>query len=83
MTDSLESPTVSSPDTMLMIKPNTNLAPREHQVLKALSCGHPYKRIASDLGVSISTIQTLVERSYRKLQVNNKIEAVLKYARES
>ena len=65
-----------------MSKIQVTLAPREHQVLRALSCGHPYKRIAIDLGVSISTIQTLIERSYRKLQVNNKIETVLKYARE-
>lgn len=61
----------------------TNLASREHQVLQALSCGHPYKRITSDTCVGISTIQTFVERSCRKLQVNNKIGAVLKYDRET
>ena len=59
------------------------LAPREHDVLQALSCGHPYKQIASDLGISISTVRTLVERSYRKLQVNNKIAVVLKYTRQT
>lgn len=63
-----------------MMESIPRLAPREHEVLQALSRGDPYKRIASDLGISISTVQTLVERSYRKLEVNNKIQAVLKYA---
>lgn len=53
------------------------IAPREHQVLQALSRCHPYKRISSDLGINIKTVQKLIKRSYRKLQVNNKIQPVL------
>jgi len=53
--------------------------PREKQVLELLSRGYPYKQIASELNLSIGTIQTHVSRIYKKLHVNCRTEAVVKY----
>jgi len=57
------------------------LAPRELEVLHGLSCGQPYKQIASDLGISLSTVRTYIQRIYEKLHVHSQTEAVMKYAR--
>ncbi len=58
-----------------------SLAPRELEVLHGLSCGQPYKVIASNLGISLSTVRTYIQRIYEKLHVNSQTEAVMKYAR--
>lgn len=58
-----------------------SLAPRELEVLHGLSCGQPYKQIAADLGISLSTVRTYIQRIYEKLHVNSQTEAVMKYAR--
>ncbi|HEY1789665.1 MAG TPA: LuxR C-terminal-related transcriptional regulator [Verrucomicrobiae bacterium] len=39
----------------------------------------PYKQIAAELNLSIGTIQTHVSRVYKKLHVNCRTEAVVKY----
>jgi DNA-binding NarL/FixJ family response regulator len=57
------------------------LTPRELEVLHGLSCGHPYKHIATDLGISLSTVRTYIQRIYEKLHVHSQTEAVMKYAR--
>jgi DNA-binding NarL/FixJ family response regulator len=53
--------------------------PREKEILELLSRGYPYKQIASELSLSIGTIQTHLSRIYRKLHVNCRTEAVVKY----
>jgi DNA-binding NarL/FixJ family response regulator len=58
-----------------------SLTPRELEVLHGLSCGQPYKQIASDLGISLSTVRTYIQRIYEKLHVHSQTEAVMKYAR--
>ena len=58
-----------------------SLAPRELEVLHGLSCGQPYKQIAAELGISLSTVRTYIQRIYEKLHVNSQTEAVMKYAR--
>lgn len=58
-----------------------SLAPRELEVLHGLSCGQPYKQIASNLSISLSTVRTYIQRIYEKLHVNSQTEAVMKYAR--
>jgi len=50
------------------------LSPRELEVALLLAEGKAYKLIASDLGVSLSTVRTHVERIYDKLSVCNKVE---------
>ncbi len=57
------------------------LAPRELEVLHGLSCGQPYKQIAGNLGISLSTVRTYIQRIYEKLHVSSQTAAVMKYAR--
>src|SRR5258706_12766037 len=57
------------------------LTARELEVLQGLSRGNPYKQIASELGISVSTLRTYIQRIYEKLHVHSKTEAVMKFAR--
>jgi DNA-binding NarL/FixJ family response regulator len=59
--------------------PVENITPRERQILELLSRGLSYKMMASDLNLSMGTIQTHISRIYKKLHVNCRTEAVLKY----
>lgn len=59
--------------------PAENLTPREQQILELLSRGLAYKQIASELNLSMGTIQTHVSRIYKKLHVNCRTEAVVKF----
>jgi DNA-binding NarL/FixJ family response regulator len=58
-----------------------SLTARELEVLHGLSCGQPYKQIAGELGISLSTVRTYIQRIYEKLHVHSQTEAVMKYAR--
>lgn len=58
------------------------LSPRELEVLQALSKGHTYKQIAGDLGISLGTVRTYIQRIYEKLHVHSHAEAVMKFARK-
>jgi len=51
------------------------LTAREREVLRVLARGHPYKRIADDLGVGVKTVETHVRNILRKLQVTTRHEA--------
>jgi DNA-binding NarL/FixJ family response regulator len=59
-----------------------SLTERELEVLQGLSRGHPYKEIASNLGISLGTVRTYIQRIYEKLHVHSQTEAVMKYARK-
>jgi len=59
-----------------------SLSAREVEVLQALSKGHTYKQIASDLGISLGTVRTYIQRIYEKLHVHSHAEAVMKFARK-
>jgi len=56
----------------------TNLSPREIEVLEQLSKGLSYNHIATNLFLSPSTVRKHIENIYTKLQVHNKLEAVQK-----
>ena len=56
-----------------------NLTPREKEILELLSRGFAYKQIAGELNLGIGTVQTHLSRIYRKLHVNCRTEAVVKY----
>jgi len=58
------------------------LSAREVEVLQALSKGHTYKQIAGDLGISLGTVRTYIQRIYEKLHVHSHGEAVMKFARK-
>ena len=52
------------------------LSQREVLVLQYAAKGFNYDEIAQLIGVSRHTVMTYVKRSYRKLQVNSKVEAL-------
>ena len=55
------------------------LSPREGEVLAELARGLPYKQIADRLKLSEHTIRIHIRGIYRKLHVNSRTEAVVKY----
>lgn len=54
------------------------LSNREIGILEHLSIGLNYNEIADNLIISPSTVRKHIENIYKKLQVHNKVEAVLK-----
>ncbi len=54
------------------------LSPIEESILQRLARGLLYKEVAEDLNIAASTVRTHVWRIYRKLQVHNRTEAILK-----
>lgn len=54
------------------------LTNREKEILQLLSNGLSYEQIAINLFVSKGTIRKHIENLYRKLQVNNKVDAINK-----
>jgi len=59
--------------------PKEDLTPRELEILELLSHGAAYKQIAGKLNLSMGTIQTHICRIYKKLPVNCRTQAVMKY----
>lgn len=53
-----------------------NLTKREIEILEQLCKGLTYTSIADNLFVSPGTVRKHIENIYRKLQVNNKVEAI-------
>ncbi len=51
------------------------LSPQELRVLRLLVAGHSNREIATEQIVSINTIRTQVQSIYRKLAINNRVEA--------
>lgn len=52
------------------------LTPREKEVLHFLSKGMSYKEISGRIETSPETVKKHLKNIYRKLKVNNKIEAL-------
>jgi len=74
---------VQSFQTQAAVRAETDtLTARELEVLQGLSRGHPYKEIAGNLGISLSTVRTYIQRIYEKLHVHSQTEAVMKFARK-
>jgi DNA-binding NarL/FixJ family response regulator len=62
-------------------KPEMNeLSPREWEVLDLLSRGYAYKEIADALGIAIPTVNTHIHRTYEKLHVRSRGEAVARFS---
>ncbi len=57
---------------------NFGLTKRELELLEHLKNGLSYENIASNLFISYGTVRKHIENIYRKLQVNNKVEAIRK-----
>jgi two-component system, NarL family, response regulator LiaR len=52
------------------------ITPREKEVLHLLSKGLTYKEMSEQMEVSPETVKKHLKNIYRKLQVQNKIEAL-------
>jgi len=55
------------------------LSAREHEILELLVKGRLYKEISSTLGISQETVRKHVYNIYKKLHVNNRVEAYNKF----
>jgi DNA-binding NarL/FixJ family response regulator len=58
------------------LRPESDLTPRERDVLQQLVKGLPYQDVAEQLGVTRNTVTTHVKSIYRKLSVSSRGEAV-------
>lgn len=58
---------------------SAKLTDRELQVMKLLTLGMPNKEIAQKLRISKNTVDRHLASIYRKLDVHNRTEAVLRY----
>lgn len=65
-------------ESKMQVHDLASLTPTERDVLELLSEGLLYKEIADKKCVTIDTIKKHIGNIYRKLQVNNKIEAINK-----
>ncbi|MGI9057324.1 MAG: LuxR C-terminal-related transcriptional regulator [Ktedonobacteraceae bacterium] len=61
-----------APGTMLLREP---LSPQEQKVLRLLAAGNSNAAIAREFVVSVNTVRTQLQSIYRKLNVNNRVEA--------
>jgi DNA-binding NarL/FixJ family response regulator len=59
-----------------------SLSVREIAVLEMLAQGLIYKEIAEKLGISLWTVSTYVQRTYKKLHVTGRAEALAKFRKE-
>ncbi|MBZ5620810.1 MAG: response regulator transcription factor [Acidobacteriia bacterium] len=59
----------------------SQLTPREFQILKLLADGHNYKTCADQLSLSLHTVRFHIRNIYEQLHVHSKSEAVLKALR--
>jgi DNA-binding NarL/FixJ family response regulator len=64
--------------TPVAITSSVELSPVEQSVLQRLARGLLYKEVAEEMNISASTVRTHVWHIYRKLQVHNRTEAILK-----
>jgi len=62
---------------------NISLSKRETEILEQLSKGLNYNLIANNLFISSGTVRKHIENIYKKLQVHNKLEAVIKAKRHN
>ena len=62
--------------TALSTRTPVALTSREMQVLRAIAKGHATKRIGSDLRLAEPSVETHLHNIYKKLNVNNRGEAV-------
>lgn len=67
---------IKAPSEPTTISKGDNLTERERAVLKSLAEGQSYKEIASDLGVSVKSIETYRARMVKKLGCSTRAELV-------
>jgi DNA-binding NarL/FixJ family response regulator len=68
-------PSMTTPPAEAM-DPAVLLTEQEQSVLQYAAKGYSYEEVAGLLGISRHTVMTYVKRSYRKLQVHSKTQAI-------
>lgn len=58
--------------------PDSDLTPREHDIVNGLVDGLSYKMIADRYDISIDTVRAHIRNIYKKLHVNSKAEVIVK-----
>ena len=59
-----------------------NLTKRETEVINLLPDGYTNKGIAKELGITEHTVETHLDRIFRKLRVRSRTEAACEYLRD-
>lgn len=67
---------LSQSNIQLKDKEETPLTEREMEILKLLVQGKEYKKIADEIFLSPHTVRTHITNIYKKLHVNNRVQAV-------
>lgn len=65
-------------DTTPRKSPESDLTPREHDIVNGLVDGLSYKMIADRYDISIDTVRAHIRNIYKKLHVNSKAEVIAK-----
>jgi DNA-binding NarL/FixJ family response regulator len=80
MTSSIARKVVQFFQTQAADSVSEGLSAREKEVLDLLARGYFLQEIAQKLNLSMSTVRTYVRRTYEKLHVHSRTQAVAKYA---
>jgi len=59
--------------------PLSSLTPRERQVFNLLIQGQTLSKIAESLGIKYTTVNSHQKKIYKKLNVNSRVECILRY----
>mgnify|MGYP001491065436 CR=1 FL=1 len=70
---------IKSGKPSVQVNDDYKLTAREVEILNHLSKGLQYDEIAGKLFISTGTVRKHIENIYKKLQVNNKVEAIQKF----
>jgi len=62
-------------------EPESELTPREQEIVVGLVDGLSYKMIADRMGIAIDTVRAHIRNIYKKLHVNSKAEVIAKSLR--
>lgn len=57
----------------------SKLTPREKEALDLLAKGMFYKEVAAEMGITIGNLKQKVHKIYKKLDADNRTEALNKY----
>ena len=61
----------------ISVRETLGLSPRQAQVVKALLRAKGDKQIARDIGISVPTVRTHLDRLFQKLDVEDRMELVV------